>query len=131
MYVDNGGSDWDGYLPMVLHAYRVSYHHGIRTSPFKMLTGQDPRTVVERLLEARTEGDQQTNGSSYSEPIQSTADPSDSGVGTQTKEMSSETNSYLQKIQDPTDKYQETLNANGMNGRSETESYQLNLRWES
>ncbi len=51
-YVSPTHDDWDQYLDIVEFAYNNAYHESIKTTPFRLSGGYDPRTPNQMLLDA-------------------------------------------------------------------------------
>jgi hypothetical protein len=43
--VDTNTLDWELYMAPIAFAYNTSFHRTIKTSPFKLTNGTEPRTV--------------------------------------------------------------------------------------
>ena len=48
--IKGSGSKWDAYLPWAVFAYRTEVHRVLGKSPFEVLYGQKPRTVMDFLV---------------------------------------------------------------------------------
>jgi transposase InsO family protein len=51
-YVAPSHDDWDEYLDIAEFAYNNAYHESIKTTPFRLSCGFDPRTPSEMVLDA-------------------------------------------------------------------------------
>ncbi len=55
LWVNENQNDWDVFIPYAMFAYHTSFHSTMQETPFYMMYGRDPETILTKTLGIRPE----------------------------------------------------------------------------